>query len=115
MVNVQRLVAGMTMEEMIADLRSDWAVRYGLQIIGEVANRVSPEIRKMYPQISWRKIIDFRNAMAHGYDRLRYDEMWKTIHKSIPREAPLIAAMLEQEKKRRGVQGDEIENQEPTA
>lgn len=113
MVKVQRIVAGLTMEEWVADLEKDWAVRYGFQIIGEAANRIPREIQQMYPHIPWKDIIGMRNAIAHGYDRLVYSVVWETIQKDIPRDMPLIAALLEQEKKRRGVD-DAAEHQEPT-
>lgn len=115
MARVQRFVAGLTMDQMSSDDKTDYAVRYALQTIGEAANRIPNDVRKIYPQIPWRSIIDFRNAMAHGYDRMVYIEIWSAIHESIPRDQPLVAQMLEDEIKRRGVDKDESENQEPTA
>jgi uncharacterized protein with HEPN domain/predicted nucleotidyltransferase len=112
MARVQRFVAGITVEEMIADDKTDFAVRYALQVIDEAANRIPTDIRQIYPQIPWRQIIDFRNAMAHGYDRMMYGKVWETIHQDIPRDQPLIAVMLEAEKKRRGVDESEMENGE---
>lgn len=115
MAKVQRIVAGITMEEMIANLEKDWAVRYGFLAIGEAANRVPRDIQKMYPQLPWQEIIKLRNAMAHGYDRMMYTEIWTAIKESIPRDELLVAQMLADEKKRRGVDKDQTENQEPTA
>lgn len=107
MERVKRFVKEMSKEQMIADDKTDFAVRYALQIIGEAANRIPNDIRKMYPKIPWRAIIDFRNAMAHGYDRMVYTQVWDAIHISIPRDEPLVAAMLTSEKKRRGIDLDE--------
>lgn len=103
MARVQRFVAGITKQQMIANDEKDFAVRYALQTIGEAANRIPTEVRKIYQQIPWRKIVDLRNAMAHGYDRMMYDDIWSAIHESIPRDQPLVARMLQDEKKRRGV------------
>ena len=110
MGKVQRIVAGITKQELIDDFEKDWAVRYGLQVIGEAANRIPREIQGIYSHIPWKSIIGMRNAMAHGYDRMLYDKVWETIKEDIPRDQPLIAAMLEAEKKRRGVDESETEN-----
>ncbi len=113
MARVRRFVEGMTMEEMAGDDKTDFAVRYALQTVGEAANRIPREIQKMYPDIPWKEMIGMRNAMAHGYDRMIYAEIWKAIHESIPRVQPRVAEMLEAEKKRRGID-DETKKQEPT-
>lgn len=107
MARVQRFVKDVTKEQMIADDKTDFAVRYALQTIGEAANRVPNDIRKMYPKIPWRAVIDFRNAMAHGYDRMMYDKVWESIHISIPRDEALVAHLLQAEKQRRGIESDE--------
>ena len=113
MARVQRFVAGITKDQMMSDEKTDFAVRYALQVIGEAANRIPRDIQQMYPQIPWRKIIDLRNAMAHGYDFMSYEKVWDAITISIPRDQPLVAAMLKVEKKRRNID-DETKNQEPT-
>ncbi len=113
MAKVQRIAKGITMEELIANLEKDWALRYGLLAIGEAANRVPRKIRKLYPYLPWDDIIKLRNAVAHGYDRMMYTQIWKAIEEDIPRNEPRVAQMLADEKKRRGVEDDEMENQEP--
>lgn len=114
MARVQRFVKGVTLEELMANDEKDFAVRYALQTIGEAANRIPADIRKMYSQLPWRKIIDLRNAMAHGYDRMVYVDIWKAIQESIPRDEPHVTQVLADEKKRRGVEQDENDKQEPT-
>jgi uncharacterized protein with HEPN domain len=37
-----------------------------LEIIGEAANRVSPECRYRTPSIPWPQIISLRNRLIHG-------------------------------------------------
>ena len=107
MARVKRFVRDVTKEQMSVDEKTDFAVRYALQTIGEAANRIPNDIRKRYPKIPWRAIIDLRNAMAHGYDRMLYGAIWDAIHISIPRDEPLVAHMLDAEKERRGIDSDE--------
>jgi uncharacterized protein with HEPN domain/predicted nucleotidyltransferase len=113
MAKVKRFVVGMTMDEMARDEKTDYAVRYGLQTIGEAANRVPRDVQKLYPEIPWREIISMRNAMAHGYDRMLYKDVWKAIHESIPRDEPLVTAMLQAEKERRNVKDDSENVRDP--
>lgn len=107
MTRVQRFVEGITLEEMRSDDKTDFAVRYALQTIGEAANRIPREVQKMYPRVPWKDIIGMRNAMAHGYDRMSYYKIWGTITEDIPRDEPIVAQMLQDEKRRRGVDESE--------
>lgn len=107
MARVRSFVKGFTLEQVSTNVEKDYAVRYALQTIGEAANRIPNDIRKLYPKIPWRAIIDLRNAMAHGYDRMLYGAIWNAIHIAIPRDEPLVVQMLDAEKKRRGIDSDE--------
>ena len=51
----------------VDDLESDnertgLAVRKALEIVGEAANRLSPELRSHYPEIEWHKLIGMRTS-----------------------------------------------------
>jgi uncharacterized protein with HEPN domain len=44
------------------------AVVRRLEVIGETAARIPPEIRELHPEIEWwRKIAGLRNIMVHQY------------------------------------------------
>jgi uncharacterized protein with HEPN domain len=43
-----------------------WVVRH-LQIIGEAANKVSPDTIMRLPEIPWGKMIGMRHVLVHGY------------------------------------------------
>lgn len=58
-----------------------------IEVIGEAATKVSPEIRTKYSNIPWREIIAFRNRLIHGYGEINHDIIWQTITERIP---PLI-------------------------
>lgn len=46
--------------------------------IGELANHLSPEFIAQYKAIPWRKTIDMRNIIVHGYGTIKMDRVWKT-------------------------------------
>lgn len=60
---------GMTEAEFVADRRTQRATERSFEIIGEALARLArsfPEVAERIPE--YRRVIDFRNVLAHGYD-----------------------------------------------
>lgn len=55
------------------------AVLWKLAIIGEAANRVSPELRDRHSDVPWRRIVGQRNILVHAYDRLDVEKVWQAV------------------------------------
>lgn len=72
------------------------ATLYWLLIIGEAASRVSPQLKERHPEVPWREIVDFRNLVAHGYDQVRLEEVWRVIEHDLPALEDQIRAILEE-------------------
>ena len=76
------------------DLESDHVLELALtrllEIVGEAANRVSPETQSQHPQIPWRQIVGLRNRLIHGYEAVDIDILWDIIEHDLP---PLIATL----------------------
>ena len=47
------------------ELRQAWFLR-NLQIIGEAARVLPPEVQALAPDVPWTKIIGMRNVLVHG-------------------------------------------------
>jgi len=60
------------------------AVIRNLEIIGEAAKKLSPDFRTQNPDLPIRKAIGMRNLLAHEYDYVNVDEVWKVIEKDLP-------------------------------
>jgi len=77
MLDYGQQVLSLTRGKQRADLERDHVLELALtrllEIIGEAANRVSPETQQQYPQIPWRAIIGLRNWLIHGYDAVDLD------------------------------------------
>jgi uncharacterized protein with HEPN domain len=67
-----------------------------LQIIGEAASKVSPALRAAHSEVAWRGIIGTRNVVAHGYDRVKLDVVWKVIEEDLPNLRRQIAAFVDE-------------------
>ena len=52
--------------------------------IGELANRLSDEIKENNKNIPWRAIIGMRNLHAHDYENVDLEIVWNTLLEDIP-------------------------------
>jgi len=60
------------------------ATAMSLLNIGEHANALTRELWMEYKDIQWRKIVDLRNIVAHGYGELRMELVWNLSQKEVP-------------------------------
>jgi uncharacterized protein with HEPN domain len=67
-------------DEMLYD-----AVLRNLEIMGEAAKRIPPEIQKLHPEIEWRKIAGFRDIIIHTYFGIDDSIIWDVIKTKIPK------------------------------
>ena len=61
-----------------------------LEIIGEAAGSVSPEVMAAYPDVDWRSLSRLRIVLAHHYHRTDPDLIWSYAIE----QAPLLADAL---------------------
>lgn len=52
------------------------ATAMSLLNIGEHANALTKELWEIYKDIQWRRIVDLRNVVAHGYGELKMELVW---------------------------------------
>jgi uncharacterized protein with HEPN domain len=60
------------------------AVIRNLEIIGEAAKRVPPELRAELPHVDWPAIGAMRNILAHDYVDVDLEEVWNTATQDVP-------------------------------
>lgn len=75
-------VIGFLASELIQD-----AVIRNIEVIGEAANqiqRVDPAFAKAHSQIPWQVMYAMRNRLSHGYDKVDYEMVWKTVCNDLP-------------------------------
>ncbi len=75
--------------EALADQLDLHGVLWELAIIGEAANRTSPELRDRHPEVPWTDIIKMRNILVHAYDRIDVDKVWDAVEMVESLEAAL--------------------------
>jgi len=68
-----------------ADENLRLATERRIEIIGEAARRISPELKEANPEIPWRLIVDQRNVLIHAYDEIETERIWALAQQDIPR------------------------------
>lgn len=86
----RRKVAAKTREDFDDDDNLRLALTHLLQIIGEAARRVSPDMQAAHPEIPWKAIIGMRHKVVHDYMGVDLDVVWDT---AINELEPLIAVL----------------------
>ena len=60
------------------------AVLLNLELIGETANKLSDEVKKLYKDIEWNKIIGLRNLISHEYEGVDVSIIYNVAVTNIP-------------------------------
>ena len=76
-------VAGKSWDDFSGDIQCQDAVLRRLEIIGEAARHISP-------QIPWRDMTLLRNLVIHQYDAVDINQVWDTTQHKL---TPLVAEL----------------------
>ena len=80
-------------DELVQD-----AVIRNFEIIGEASNNIEkhyPDFAATHPEVPLSFAYQMRNAIAHGYVKVDFEIVWKTIHRDLPGlNAQIRAAQL---------------------
>ncbi|MDP6776144.1 MAG: DUF86 domain-containing protein [Candidatus Latescibacteria bacterium] len=93
----QRFVAGMVYATFIKDDKTAFAVVRALEIIGEAAKRVPPDICLRHTEVPWRLMAGMRDKLIHDYSGVNWEVVWKTMVDDVPGLADGIKGILDQE------------------
>lgn len=77
----------MEFEEFLDDERTRMAVSMCLLVIGENVARLAqrhPEFVASHPNVPWAQAVGMRNRIAHGYNELDFDIVWRTVRDYLP-------------------------------
>jgi len=83
-VKIEKFTRGISYDDFVDnDLISD-AVIKNILVIGEATKNITIEIKKMNPEVEWRKMAGMRDVMIHGYFSVNYRIVWDVVQNKIP-------------------------------
>lgn len=71
----------------ISDLQNKMtlhAVLYNITIIGEAANKISPDFKKSNTEIPWAAIINMRHRIVHDYGNINIQAVKEVLDSDLP-------------------------------
>lgn len=87
-------VEGVDEASFIANAEKHWAVVAQPLVIGEAVTRLSREFTASHPEVEWARIVGMRNRLIHGYDKIRWELVWRTATDAVPKLLAQIAPLL---------------------
>lgn len=63
----------------MTDAKTQKAVIRSYEVIGEICKRLSADLREANTPIDWRKLITFRDFLAHNYDTIAMRFVWDAV------------------------------------
>jgi uncharacterized protein with HEPN domain len=82
--------AGQKRDDLIHNRVLALALVRCIEIIGEAAAKVSPELRSKYPEIPWADIIGMRHRLVHAYYEIDLGRICDTLTADLP---PMISQL----------------------
>lgn len=89
-----RLIRNVAWDDYRHDEEKQIAVERCIEVIGDAARHLSEPFKRQHPDIPWRKIIQQRNVITHGYFRLEHDRLWHVAKVEVPRLVQRVAPLV---------------------
>jgi uncharacterized protein with HEPN domain len=84
---IHRYIEDMDEVSFLDDEKTQDAVVRNFEIIGEASRNIEryhSDYAEAHPQVPWTFIYAMRNRVAHGYFKVDFELVWKTIHEDLP-------------------------------
>lgn len=97
MLDAARSIVGFTIGLEFEAFTSDKATRLAaercIEIIGESAKRVSPQVRTRYPEVPWSSFAEMSNLLAHEFGQVKDEQLWLVCVESMPKLIDWLESM----------------------
>jgi uncharacterized protein with HEPN domain len=91
---LRALLTGMALQDFLAHRVLCLAVEKLFINLGEAAFRMGEEGPRRWPALPWRQVIGLRNILAHGYEQVAHEVLYRTVCDELPGlETALDAAL----------------------
>jgi uncharacterized protein with HEPN domain len=80
--------------DLTANMMLAMALARCLEILGEAASQVTPEVRVRFSGIPFAKMVSMRNHLIHAYFDMDLDIVWTTVADDLPSLLPVLDSAL---------------------
>jgi uncharacterized protein with HEPN domain len=88
--------ADLSYDEFLLDTRTQDAVVRTLEILGEAAKRLSPQLRDRYPAVPWKRMAGLRDKLIHDYFGVNLDIVWEIVTLELPGVSVQVERVMEE-------------------
>ncbi len=92
---VAEFSVGISLDQLLSEARTRYAIERALEIVGEAARRVSPQTTSQHREIPWKGIIGFRNVLAHRYGAIDYRRLYTVVEEGVPALIVALESILD--------------------
>ena len=82
-----RFMRGRNRSDLDSDEVLALAITHLIEVTGEAASHLSPDLCDQHPEIPWNLVVGTRNRIAHGYTAVDNDIIWAIVTRDLP---PLV-------------------------
>jgi len=82
--SISQYTVGMDFGKFNQDKKTRDAVLMQLIVLGETANRVPADLKKILPEVEWGRIIRSINIISHEYQGIDYQIIWRIVTVYLP-------------------------------
>mgnify|MGYP003394490991 CR=1 FL=1 len=93
------LIEGEDRTAFLADKAKPHALAMFFVVLGEAANKISPEVKAAYPDLAWGYAAKLRHLIAHEYQRIDHVQLWEFATLDVPQ----LQAVMPQPPKKTGL------------
>ncbi len=94
--DIEKFIDGMDYKAFLKDNKTQSAVVWKIQVIGEASKNVPKPLRDKHNNIPWKYLARIRDKIAHFYFGIDYEIVWDVITRSLPELKPGIERILDE-------------------
>ncbi len=93
-VAIERLTAGMTLDDYAADPDVAASVERYLERMSEASRHVPDTLKLNHPTVDWRGVADIGNVLRHAYDQIIDHRIWQIVATDLAPLKEAVEAMI---------------------